>query len=314
MFMSCGDALVDLFSQPQSVSGRTGEVVLSVMVGGSPLNVAVGLARLGNKSAFLCKNSEDFIGQDIVKYLEANGVDTRFIVPTDLNSTLALIQTRSDGSARYAFYTSNTADVSLQASELPADLPEEIRVLSFGSYSTALDPTRTALTTLAEREKSSRLIAYDPNLRMGVQPDLDIWRESFSQFAGCAGFVKASDEDIATLNGNDYALENFASDAISRGAQLVVITQGEKGASLYSNKGGVAQSKPINVDVIDTVGAGDTFHCASLHYLHAQGHIVGHELDVNAIDLQSMVDFAAHAAGVTCSRKGPDLPTLGDLT
>ena len=267
MFMSCGDALVDLFSQSNDSSDDTGQVMLSGMVGGSPLNVAVGLARMGNKAAFLCKNSTDFIGQDIKRYLEANNVDTSWLVPTDLNSTLALIQTREDGSANYAFYTDNSADVSLQINELPDTLPDELAVISFGSYSTALDPTRTALTALAQRETSKRIIAYDPNLRIGVQPDLDIWRESYSQFAATANFIKASDEDIETLHGDGYALDHFAADAISAGAQLVVVTQGSKGATLYAD----------------------------------------------TLNLQAMVDFAAQAAGITCSRKGADLPTLKDL-
>ncbi|MFK7994756.1 MAG: carbohydrate kinase [Granulosicoccus sp.] len=314
MFMSCGDALVDLFSQPAGASDRSpGEVALSGHVGGSPLNVAVGLARLGNQAGYLCKNSSDFMGQRIAHYLRENNVDMRWVIPTDLNSTLAMVQTNADGSANYAFYTDNTADVSLLSDELPESLPEELAVLNFASYSTAVDSTRSALVALAQREQGRRVIAYDPNLRPSIEPDMDIWRESFGLFSNSASFLKASDEDIHALNGSGASLENFAADAIGRGVKVVVVTEGSAGATVYANNGNKARSAPISVDVIDTVGAGDTFQCASLHYLKAQSHIAGNTLETGGIDLQALVDFAATAAAITCSRRGADLPNLQEV-
>lgn len=312
MFMSCGDALVDLFSQTAG-ERSPGEASLSGHVGGSPLNVAVGLARLGNSAAYLCKNSSDFMGQRIAHYLRANHVDMQWVVPTDLNSTLAMVQTNDDGSANYAFYTDNTADVSLRVDELPATLPAELAVLNFASYSTAVDPTRSALLALAQREQVHRVIAYDPNLRPSIEPDMDIWRESFAQFSKTASFLKASDEDIRTLMGAGTSLENFAADAISSGVGVVAVTEGAAGATIYSSQGMQARSASITIDVVDTVGAGDTFQCASLHYLKAQGHIVDNTVNSGDIDLQSMVDFAATAAAITCSRRGADLPNLAEV-
>ncbi|MFK7861289.1 MAG: carbohydrate kinase [Granulosicoccus sp.] len=315
MFMSCGDALVDLFGHQAggAAENSPGEVALSGHVGGSPLNVAVGLARLGNSAAYLCKNSSDFMGQRIVHYLRANNVDTAWVVPTELNSTLAMVQTNVDGSANYAFYTDNTADVSLHIGELPNSLPDELAVLNFASYSTAVNPTRATLLALAQREQATRVIAYDPNLRPSIEPDMDIWRESFGQFRQCASFLKASDEDIRTLLGSDASLENFAADAISSGVDVVVVTEGEAGATIYAGNGESARSAPIRINVVDTVGAGDTFQCSSLHYLKAQGHIEGNSVKSSDIDLQALVDFAATAAAITCSRRGADLPTLNEV-
>jgi len=312
MFMSCGDTLVDLFSQAvDSGSDRSpGEVVLSGHVGGSPLNVAVGLARLGNTAAYLCKNSSDFMGQRIAQYLHANNVDMSYVVPTALNSTLAMVQTNKDGSANYAFYTDNTADVSLRVDELPDTLPDDLAVLNFASYSTVMEPTRSALLALAQREQDRRVISYDPNLRPSIEPDMDIWRDSFDKFSVSASFLKASDEDIHALKGKCTSLENFAADAISAGVKVVVVTEGSDGATIYSGNGTRARSKPVSIKVVDTVGAGDTFQCASLHYLKAQGHIVDNTLYSESIDLQAMVDFAACAAAITCSRRGADLPSL----
>ena len=206
MFISCGDILVDLFHAPTKAIGEVG---LKGHVGGSPLNVAVGLSRLGNKAGYLCKNSTDAIGQGIKRYIDDNGILSDWVIPSELNSTLAMIRKNDDGSANYAFYTDNTADTSLTSAELPKQFPEELAVLHFGSYSTAVAPTSTALLDLAAREASSRVISYDPNIRAGVQPDMAVWRESFAKLAGVADFVKASDEDIATLFGADKSFESL---------------------------------------------------------------------------------------------------------
>lgn len=310
MFISCGDILVDLFHSP---SDSVGDVGLNGHVGGSPLNVAVGLSRLGNKAGYLCKNSTDVIGQGISRYIDANGILSDWVVPSDLNSTLAMIRKNADGSANYAFYTSNTADVSLTPDELPEQFPDELAVLHFGSYSTAVAPTSTALLALAKREASRRVISYDPNLRTGVQPDLDVWHETFSTLGSVADFVKASDEDIATLFGNEKSYESFAADTIAMGASAVAVTEGGNGATIYTADGRIAKSSPPAITVADTVGAGDTFQAASLHWLYANGCVANGSLTLKEADIQQWVDFATKAAAITCTRLGADLPTLADI-
>ncbi|MBX2881681.1 MAG: carbohydrate kinase [Granulosicoccus sp.] len=308
--MSCGDTLVDLFSQPESSDGS---VTLSGHVGGSPLNVALGLARLGNHSAFLCKNSTDFIGQRILKYLNNNSVDTQWIIPSSLNSTLAMVQRAEDGSANYAFYIDNTADRSLLPDELPSGFPEALKLLHFGSYSTAIEPTSGSLLALARRESAQRLISYDPNIRPSIEPDMQVWRSQFSEFVKVAGFVKASDEDIEHLFGANKGHDEFAADVIAAGAALVAVTRGSDGAHLYSADGRRSLSQAFEVKVVDTVGAGDTFQSASLHYLGTSGCLDGSRLSVAELDLDELVNFAAQAAAITCTRQGADLPTLADI-
>ena len=310
MFISCGDILVDLFHAP---TAAIGEVGLQGHVGGSPLNVAVGLSRLGNKAGYLCKNSTDDIGQGINKYIEANGILSDWVIPSELNSTLAMIRKNDDGSANYAFYTDNTADTSLTAAELPKQFPDELAVLHFGSYSTAVEPTCSALRALAKRETGARVISYDPNIRAGVQPDLAVWRESFEKIAAVADFVKASDEDIKTLFGADKSFESFAADTLALGAQAVAVTEGGNGATVYVADGRKARSTPPSIQVSDTVGAGDTFQAASLHWLFANGCISNGKLSMADANIQEWVKFATLAAAITCTRSGADLPTLADI-
>lgn len=310
MFISCGDILVDLFNQPTNSAGK---VALQGHVGGSPFNVAVGLSRLGNEAGFLCKNSTDFIGQQIAAYIRDNDIRPDWVLPSELNSTLAMIKTNEDGSANYAFYIDNTADLSMQVEELPESFPESLEALHFASYSTAVGDTSRALKALARREAGQRIISYDPNLRPTVEPDVDIWRETFAEFAAVADFVKASDEDIGTLLGESKSLESFAADTLSGGASVVVVTEGSSGATIYSADGRQYRSRPLKITVADTVGAGDTFQAASLHWLKANGCMVAGKLQVADADLQACVDFAAVAAAITCSRHGADLPSLKDV-
>jgi fructokinase len=310
VFISCGDILVDLFNQPTDAIGK---VSLQGHVGGSPLNVAVGLSRLGNITGYLCKNSTDFIGQGISEYIKANGIKQDWVIPTSLNSTLAMIDTNQDGSANYAFYTDNTADTSLSIDELPLEFPDELAVLHFGSYSTAVEPTCTALIALAVREAGKRVISYDPNLRPTVQPDREVWRESFAQLAKVADFVKASDEDIRLLFGENTSFESFAADTLALGVEAVAVTCGGSGATVYTADGRTARSAPLSVKVADTVGAGDTFQAASLHWLYAHGCIKDGQLSLGDANIEDWINFAAIAAAITCTRSGADLPTLADI-
>jgi len=311
VFLCCGDALFDLFA---SSGDSEGSITLSGTVGGSPLNVVVGLARLGNATGYLCKNSSDVFGVRIRRFLENNGVSLQWLLPSTQNSTLAIVELDKQGVPAYAFYTDNTADLSIQANELPTHLADEVSVVHVGSYSTAVDPTGSTLLSLVQREYKQKVISYDPNIRPSIEPDLDVWRERFAAYSSVANLVKASDEDIATLFGTALTADSFASDTLSQGADLVFVTRGGEGATVYSRLGEQASAGGIAVDVVDTVGAGDTFQAAVLHELQAQQAISASSVLVENLSLQELVDFAVTAAAVTCTRRGADMPTLNDIT
>lgn len=339
VFLSCGDALFDLFLSGSSKSGDTansGDTISAVTlhgdVGGSPLNVAFGLARLGHDARYLTKLSSDPFGARMRQFLTTNNVDSSLCIDTDLNTTLAIVETQEDGSANYVFVIDNTADVSLTVEELPQKLTEAIQVLHFASYSTVVPSTSEALGVLAERERNRRIISYDPNLRPSIEPDLDVWRKAFLRFASSADFIKASDEDIEALYGNATTLnsagreDRFVSDCFGHGAQLVLITRGAEGVSGYNPDGSSVHRPGIEVDVVDTVGAGDTIQAAMLHWLATEGHLAastsvqpgqGATEEPAAlsgeVDLAASIDFAIRAAAITCGRSGADLPYRSEL-
>jgi len=305
MFLCCGDSLFDMFTGP---SADPHGVTIDGRVGGSPLNVALGLARMGNHSRFFTRLSSDMFGRRIADFMADNAIDASLCVPTTQNTTLAMIGLKADNSADYVFYTDGTADCSMLEADLPAALDEAIRVVHFGSYSTAIEPTASTLAALAARESEQRFVSYDPNLRTMIEPDIDVWRATVAAMTAAASFVKASDEDIAQL---DTTAEKFAADAIASGADIVCVTLGNNGAFAFSADGRDTRLPGIAVTVADTVGAGDTFQAACLHWLGAQG--LTRKGKAREADLDAMAGFAVKAAAVTCTRRGADLPTLADI-
>ena len=311
--MCCGDALFDMFAEKNRENEAASNVNLAGHVGGSPMNVATGLARLGHKSRYFTKLSSDLFGQRMRGHFKQNEIDIDLCIDTNLNTTLAIVETQADGSAAYVFYTDNTADVSIEAKELPVKLPDDIQVVHFGSYSTAVDPTSSSLMQLAARESAIRVVSYDPNLRPTIEPDIDKWREVYAGYARSAKIIKASDEDIETLLGKNKE-DQFIADSFAHGAQLVYITRGPDGGSGFKANGESAHAKGIVVAVVDTVGAGDTFQASILHWMASKGHLNGGaELD-GEVDLQGSMDFAIKAAAITCTRSGADLPFLSELS
>ncbi|MEM7461533.1 MAG: carbohydrate kinase [Pseudomonadota bacterium] len=306
-YLSCGDTLFDLFVQPNE---SPGEINLAGTVGGSPLNVALGLARLGVPTGYFAKNSNDLFGRRIEQFLAHNNIDTSYLISSDRNSTLAVIETNNEGVPDYAFYTNGTADRSIELHELPEKLPETLNVIHVGSYTTATEPTASSLEALVSANAASQIISYDPNIRPSIEPDMDIWRTKVVAFSSKAHFVKASDEDLDLLYENSDP-DKFAQDCISRGAQLVCVTLGGDGAYAFSADGTSHRMQGVPVTIVDTVGAGDTFQASCLYWLGVHGAT---GVDVAAgVDLEKMLEFAIGAAAITCSRRGADLPTLAEV-
>jgi len=314
VFLCCGDALFDLFAlEAGATVDIQGTVKLTGNVGGSPLNVAAGLARLGHHSRYFTKLSSDMFGRRMRSHLANDNIDVSLSLATDLNTTLAIVETNAAGSASYVFYTDNTADVSITVDELPASLADDIRVVHFGSYTTVVEPTATSLMALAKREKNTRLICYDPNIRPSIEPDIDKWRDTYAGYAAAAGLIKASDEDIETLLGKGRE-EQFVADCFSCGVQLVFITRGPDGASGFTPTGKVVNAKSVSVSVEDTVGAGDSFQAATLHWLLRESHLSASAVLEGEVDIAACMAFALKAAAITCTRKGADLPYLHEIS
>lgn len=307
MYLVCGEALFDVFSTGETETGLS----LDARVGGSPFNVAIGLARMGLNSALCTGMAEDFFAERLRATLRREGVSDRYLVSSQGKTTLSTVGVADDGAANYVFYGESGAEKQIT----PADLPslEGIEVVHFGSYALASSPSGESFLKLAQKAKAQgALVSLDPNVRLNVVPDVALWRERINAFANHADLIKASDEDLQLL-WPDEPFEQIAERWLAQGTAVVVVTQGSQGVTAYMEEGQQHVLAP-EVAVVDTVGAGDTFQAALLTYLdeaEGQGRDKLHSL--SSAGLRHMLKFAAQAAAITCQRRGADLPRRNEL-
>jgi fructokinase len=306
MILVCGEALFDLFADETA-----GRLTLDARIGGSPFNVAVGLARLGTPAAFFGALSNDLFGQRLRKALGAEGVDLTFAPTTEALTTLSVVGLDATGSPAYGFYGKDAADRQVQLTDLP-DLPDTVDTIQIGSYAALVPPVGDSLLALAAREHGRRMIAYDPNVRPTVVPDLDAWRTRFADYLPHVDLLKISLEDLELMfPGNDP--QTLAETWLAEGPALVIVTRGGDGATAFTARHRV-EIKGDPVALVDTVGAGDTFQAAVLSRL---GETFGRRRSalerLGDTDMLGLLRFAARAAALTCSRRGADLPRRAEL-
>ncbi|HKJ54852.1 MAG TPA: carbohydrate kinase [Nitriliruptoraceae bacterium] len=298
-----GEALVDMIP--------TGEVTFEARAGGSPANIAVATARLGCATTFLGGLSTDRWGHLLAAHLEDAGVTTTAAPRSDRPTAMAFVDLATDGSATYRFLWDDTADRAVVIEDLPSDLGTATWV-QVGSVSAALPDTFEVAHALALRERGSRLVSCDPNVRTMVHGDDPEVRARLLSIMATADLVKSSDEDLEFLYG-----PIAASEAIRRlldgGAGVVAVTRGGAGALLASSAG-TEVIEPVAVTTADTVGAGDTFMAALLAGFCAIGVGTRDDLhDLDSVSLRAVGRLAATAASITVGRVGADPPTLADL-
>jgi fructokinase len=307
MFVVCGEALMDVFATGDTAAG----LALDAHVGGSPFNAAVGLARLGQPVAFFSAVSRGFLGERLMRALATEGVNTSAVRRNDAPTTLGLVGLDVDGVPSYAFYGEGCADRQLTPDALD-ELPQGMRCIHLGSYATVVEPIGSTLRALVDREHERTLIAYDPNIRLNVEPDLARWRDMLEWMLPRTHLLKISEEDLQLLL-PDTCPEDFAAAALRRGVALVAVTRGTDGAMAWTPRAH-AGVPTVQVELIDTVGAGDTFQAALLTWLDEHDTLSVPALRALSVaELESALGFAARAAAVTCSRRGADMPRRNEL-
>jgi len=310
MFLVCGEALFDVFTA-EVVDQAAFEVPLSARVGGSPLNVAVGLARLGCPVSMLTGLSTDFLGERLLASLQSEGVNTQLIARKQAPTTLGFVQQDAVGVPSYAFYGNGAADRLLTLDDVNVNL-EDTAVIHFGSYSIVAQPTADSYFALAQQHSGKRLLSLDPNVRLNVEPRLEVWRKRLAELLPLMDVVKVSDEDLHSLYPNQSP-ESIIEEWLQLGPQLIALTRGGKGASVWSRQAQVdIAGQPVKV--IDTVGAGDTFQASLLDAVaHLKNSTAVWSEQLNNETLFKIGHTAAVAAAITCSRRGANLPTRAEV-
>ena len=307
MFVVCGEALFDVFAAGDTPSG----MALDGRIGGSPFNVALGLARLAQPVAFFGGISQGFLGARLMQALQDEGIATGLVQRLDAPTTLSLVGLDARGVPSYSFYGEGGADrvVSLAAADA---VPDTTRAIHFGSYAMVVEPVASTQRALAERLHERCVVAYDPNVRTNVEPDLGRWRETIDWMAARTHLLKVSDEDLALLYpGVPHA--ELAARWRAAGVAAVVVTLGGEGARAYLQDGELPIA-PVPTKVVDTVGAGDTFQAAMLTALAERDALNPATLKVlPSAFWAEVLGFAARAAAITCGRRGADLPRRAEL-
>jgi fructokinase len=305
VIMVCGEALIDLVP--------AGRDLWRALPGGSPANTAIAAARLGGATTLLARLSSDPFGSRLREHLTANNVDLRYARDADEPTTLAVVDLDEHGAAQYTFHLNGTADWGWSASELPALSGTDVSVIHAGSMALLIDPGGPILEAFLAAERQHRIISVDPNVRSWICPEPARYAEHVRRWLGLAHIVKASLDDVAWLYPGRSA-EDTLDDWMGCGPDVVVITLGGRGAVARLRDGSTVRVAAPSVDVVDTVGAGDTFSAAFLHALSAHRPLSVATLPALCADqVAAALDFGARAAAITCSRRGADPPYAHEM-
>lgn len=305
MILCCGEALIDMLPRETT----TGEAAFAPYPGGAVFNTARALGRLGAEAGFLCGLSSDLFGLQLQAALRESRVATDLCPISERPTTLAFV-TLQDGQARYAFYDENTALRALSPDELPA-IPERVTTLFFGGISLVGEPCGSTFEALCT-SAGDRVVMLDPNIRPGFLRDIGAYRARLGRMMARADILKLSDEDLRWLV-PEAAEAGAVAALLGLGPALVLITRGAEGATAWTARG--HRNMPAHpVEVVDTVGAGDTFNAGILASLATAGALNRKALRRLApSEIDTALALATRAAAITASRAGANPPWTHEM-
>ncbi|MGR3815361.1 MAG: carbohydrate kinase family protein [Cognatishimia activa] len=307
MILCCGEALIDMIPAP--TEGGEGFVPHA---GGAIFNTAIALGRLGQDVSMATGLSLDLFGQQLIDGLSASGVGTSMVVHSDRPTTLAFVKL-VDGHARYQFYDEASAGRMLRYEDF-ASVPQDVKALFFGGISLACEPGADAYAALCEAEAAGRLVMMDPNIRPGFIQDEARYRARLSRMLACADIVKVSDEDLDWILPEHSGLEAQAAGMQAMGPKVVVVTRGKEGATAFLADGTQVSVPSERAEVVDTVGAGDTFNAGVLAKLSQLGLLSKNAVQgIASAQMQEVLAHGAKVAAVTVSRAGANPPWAHEL-
>jgi fructokinase len=280
---------------------------------GSLFNVAMGLARLGQTTAFASKIADDYFGRFLRKHIEAEQIDTRFLaLAPGKQSTLAFVA-MENGSPIFNFYGEGAADTLLTLEDIPETLFAETRILHFGSISLLRGTTPEAVLQTVERLQGKALLSLDLNIRPALVQDEPRYRTLLQRLIALADVVKLSDADLAWFRPH-LSVEQALGELLTQGPALAVITRGSQGVVAARMSGATVQIPNFLVKVVDTVGAGDSF-CAGLLTQLAERGMVTREavLEISEAALDEILRFATAVAALNCMQAGANPPQRAEV-
>jgi len=308
MILCCGESLIDMIPE-QTNKKSTGFVPYP---GGAIFNTAIGIGRLECNVGLMSGISTDIFGQQLMGELNASNVDTSNVVLSDRPTTLAFVQL-IDGQASYLFYDENSAGRMIEVKDMPQQL-DTVTTFLFGGISLHCDPGAEAYVQFAEAHTNSSVVMVDPNIRPGFISNEKLFRDHIERMLRLADIVKVSSEDLnwffpetETVEAKIYKLQKL-------GPTLVVLTCGEAGVQAWRPEGNPISVDSLKVDVVDTVGAGDSFNAGFLTSLAKAGLLSKAAIKLMLeSDIIAALDFGVRTASITVGRAGANPPWRNEI-
>lgn len=308
MILCCGEALIDMIPTPTK-AGPDGFVPHA---GGAVFNTAIALGRLGAQVGMLSGLSSDMFGRQLVDGLKASHVDVSHVVLSDRPTTLAFVRLVG-GHATYDFYDENSAGRMITPEDMPA-LSSEVSALYFGGISLACEPGADAYAELLARNAEGRAVMIDPNIRPGFIKDIERYRQRLDRMLALSDIVKVSDEDLNWINPAPLSLHDKVAELLKKGPSVVILTRGGEGATGCLANGEEVQVPAVKAEIVDTVGAGDTFNAGVLAKMSELGQLHKSALATLAPEvLSEALAYGARVAAVTVSRAGANPPWVEEI-
>ncbi|MGG4489451.1 aminoimidazole riboside kinase [Metabacillus idriensis] len=304
--ISLGEALIDF------IPVDSDNLIYQKSPGGAPANVAVGLARLGAESAFLGKVGNDVLGTFLKDTLASYGVRTDHMLLSDEAKTGAVFVTLAENGERsFDFYINPSADRYLKKEELNESLFESSKILHYGSISMISEPSRSATIKAVDlARKNKMLVSYDPNLRLSLWENEEAARETILSMFGSADLIKISEEELEFLTG-EATIEKGVEKLSAYNIPLLLVTLGSEGSYAFTQNV-TARIHAMQVNAVDTTGAGDAFVSGVLYQLN---EYEGNPASLTEMELQNIGRFASVSGGLAASVKGAmtALPTIQEV-
>ena len=309
LIVSFGEMLIDFVPTVSGVSLAEAPGFLKAP-GGAPANVAIAVARLGGKAAFVGKLGDDEFGHMLAGILKENDVRSDGInFDQGARTALAFVTLRADGEREFMFYRNPSADMLLTPEDLNLELIRSAKVFHYGSISLIVEPCRSAhLKAMEVAREAGCLLSYDPNLRLPLWPSAEEARQQILSIWDKADVIKVSDVELEFLTGSDKIDDASALSLWHPNLKLLLVTLGEHGSRYYT-KNFHGSVEAFHVSTVDTTGAGDSFVGALLSKIVDDQSVLEDEAR-----LREVLKFANACGAITTTKKGaiPALPTEAD--
>ena len=311
MIICAGESLIDMVS----FAGENREVQYSPHVGGSILNSAIALGRLGADTYFCGAISNDTFGRLIEDCYRDSRVQEDFIIKTNRPTTLAYSDISDDGIAQYTFVDERSAGRLIDKNSLKPFVSKikNAKALLVGGISLQAEPSGTSWQWVIDQIAGGCVIYFDANIRPDFIEDKDKYLERFERLTRKVDIIKISEEDYSYLYG-EQDFEKVSAEWLEKGIKLIVLTLGEKGAKVIFDGGKEISVGAEPVKVIDTIAAGDSFNTGFLFDLDKQKMLDRKKLaSIDTSTLQKTLTFANQIARFTVTQKGANPPWLDQL-